>query len=152
VAWLPKEKILFTGDACVNGPFNFVADGNVEKWIGTLDAAKKLGAKIVCPGHGPRGVETVLADQQLFFQQLREGVGALLQAKKSPKEIYQAVGQIRADLVSQPGIARYVSADSLAAQVEKVYTEMTGQPFPADAKASKTARLLHARAHALQLV
>jgi cyclase len=152
VAWLPKEKILFTGDACVNGPFNFVADGNVEKWIGTLDAAKKLGAKIVCPGHGPRGVETVLADQQRFFQQLRERVGALLQAKKSPKEIYQAVGQIRADLVSQPGIARYVSADSLAAQVEKVYTEMTGQSFPADAKASKTARLLHARAHALQQV
>ncbi len=27
VAWLPKERILFTGDACVNGPYNFVGDG-----------------------------------------------------------------------------------------------------------------------------
>jgi glyoxylase-like metal-dependent hydrolase (beta-lactamase superfamily II) len=27
-AWLPKEKILFTGDACVNGPYNYMADGN----------------------------------------------------------------------------------------------------------------------------
>src|SRR5450631_4458128 len=66
VAWLPKERILFTGDACVNGAYNFVGDGNVEKWIATLDAIKKLGAKIVCPGHGPRGVESVLADQQFF--------------------------------------------------------------------------------------
>lgn len=152
VAWLPKERVLFTGDACVNGPYNFVADGDVEKWIATLDAAKKLGAKIVCPGHGPRGVESVLADQQFFFQQLRERVGALLQAKKNPREIYLAIGQIRSDLVSQARIARYVGADSLAAQVEKVYSEMTGNSFPAEAKESKTARLLHARAHALQLV
>ncbi len=50
VAWLPKERILFTGDACVNGPYNFVGDGDVEKWIGTLEAAKKLGAQVVCPG------------------------------------------------------------------------------------------------------
>jgi len=152
VAWLPKERILFTGDACVNGAYNFVADGDVEKWIGTLDAARKLGAKIVCPGHGPRGAETVLEDQQLFFQQLREKVGALVQARKSPREIYQAIGQIRGGLAAQPRIARYVSAGSLPSQVEKVYTEMTGQAFPADAKASNSARLLHARAHALRLV
>ena len=27
-AWLPKERILFTGDACVNGPFNYMGDGD----------------------------------------------------------------------------------------------------------------------------
>jgi glyoxylase-like metal-dependent hydrolase (beta-lactamase superfamily II) len=54
-AWLPKEKILFTGDACVNGPYNYVGDGSVEKWVRTLEAAKKLGAKTICPGHGARG-------------------------------------------------------------------------------------------------
>ena len=46
-AWLPKEKILFTGDACVNGAYNFVGDGEVEKWIKTLDAARKLGARVI---------------------------------------------------------------------------------------------------------
>jgi glyoxylase-like metal-dependent hydrolase (beta-lactamase superfamily II) len=152
MAWLPKERILFTGDACVNGPYNFLGDGDVEKWIGTLDVARKLGAKIVCPGHGPRGVESVLADQQFFFQQLRERVGVLLQARKSAREIYQSVGQIRGELLSQPRIARYVGEMFFAAQVEKVYTEMTGEAFPADAKASNSARLLHARDHDLQLV
>ncbi len=152
VAWLPKERILFTGDACVNGAYNYIGDGEVEKWITTLDAAKKLGATVVCPGHGPRADASVLGDQQRFFQQLREKVGALVQAKKSPREVYQAIGQIRGELGSQPGIARYVSANTLPHQVEKVYREMTGQGFPADAKAAKTARLRHAQAHALQLV
>src|SRR5258708_26690215 len=58
VAWLPKEKILFTGDVCVNGPYNFVGDGSVEKWVGTLEAARKLGATVVCPGHGPPSADT----------------------------------------------------------------------------------------------
>ena len=52
-AWLPKEKILFTGDACVNGPYNYLGDGDSEQWVKTLAAARKLGAKTICPGHGP---------------------------------------------------------------------------------------------------
>src|SRR5687768_6891349 len=50
--WMPKEKILFSGDACVNGPFNYVGDGNIGEWIETLENAKKLGATKVVPGHG----------------------------------------------------------------------------------------------------
>jgi glyoxylase-like metal-dependent hydrolase (beta-lactamase superfamily II) len=149
VAWLPKERILFTGDACVNGPYNFVGDGSVEKWIGTLDAAKKLGATVICPGHGPRGQASVLDDQQLFFSQLREQVGALVQAKKSPREIRDAVPQIRGELTSQARIARYVGKDELAGQVEKVCQEMTGQGFPAEPPGSTSGRLRHRIAHGL---
>jgi cyclase len=36
VAWLPHERILFTGDMCVNGPFNFVGDSStLLKVLGT---------------------------------------------------------------------------------------------------------------------
>ena len=151
LAWLPKERILFTGDACVNGPYNFVGDGDVEKWIGTLDAAKKLSARIVCPGHGPKGTAGILDDQQLFFRQLRERVGALVRSGKGPRDVYQSIPGILADLVSQPRIARYASKDGLAAQVEKVYREMTGNAFPDDLRAAKSARLLHRHAHGVQL-
>ena len=151
VAWLPKERILFTGDTCVNGPYNYVGDGDVEKWIGTLDAAQRLGAQVVCPGHGPRGLVTVMDDQQLFFKQLRERVGVLVESKKTSREIYQSVPRLRQELTAQPPIARYVGKpEELAAQVEKVYHEMTGQNFPDDTKASHAARLLHRHSHALQ--
>jgi hypothetical protein len=55
-------KILFTGDVCVNGPYNFVGHGDIGKWIATPDAAKKLGANVVCTGNGPRAANGVLDD------------------------------------------------------------------------------------------
>jgi cyclase len=151
VAWLPNERILFTGDACVNGPYNYVADGNVEQWIETLNEAQKLGARVVCPGHGARGVDTTLADQQFFFLQLRELVGAQVSAKKTPAEIVKSIDQMSESIQAQPRCARYVGKGSLRPQVEKVYEEMTGEKFPEDVKASDAARLQHARAHRLQL-
>lgn len=147
VAWLPKERILFTGDACVNGPYNFVGDGDVEKWIKTLALARKLGARVVCPGHGPRGQETVLEDQSRFFQALREQVGVLVQAKKSPSEVQSTIPMLQAQLTANGRIARYVSKDTLPGQVEKVFTEMTGQKFAAHASPIHAARLWHAHDH-----
>src|SRR5947199_2084178 len=85
VAWLPKERVLFTGDMCVNGPYNYVRDGDVGKWITTLDAAKELGERTVCPGHGPRSTAGVLEDQQTLFAALREQVGSVM-AGKPPEE------------------------------------------------------------------
>ena len=149
VAWLPKERILFAGDVCVNGPYNYVGDGDVEKWVGTLDMARRLGARVVCPGHGPRSTETVLVDQQSFFQALRDQVGALVQAKKSAKEVQDSIERIRTLLKANAQVARYVSRESLADQVEKVYTEMTGQRFPAGQKTARDARRWHTHAHGL---
>src|SRR5262249_33265387 len=150
--WLPKERILFTGDACVNGPYNYVGDGDVEKWVATLDAARKLGARIVCPGHGPRADETLLNDQQAFFRSLRDEVGALVQAKKSGEAVRESIDRIEAGLTSKPQISRYVSKQGLPSQVEKVYTEMTGQKLPAAKKTARAARDWHADAHGLSLL
>lgn len=146
VAWLPKEKILFTGDVCVNGPFNYVGDGNIEKWIATLDAARKLGAQVICPGHGERGLNGVLDDQQGFFRQLREQVAELVKAKKTPEEIRTSLETVRAQLKSNKQIERYVGF-SLAAQIEKVYLELTGTKLPSTQRVSRDARQWHARDH-----
>ena len=73
-AWLPRERILFTGDAAVNGPFNYMADGDSGTWIETLAGAQKLGAIIVAPGHGPTGDARVLEAQRQYFVALRAEV------------------------------------------------------------------------------
>jgi cyclase len=151
VAWLPKERILFSGDMCVNGPHNFVGDGNVEKWITTLDAARKLGARVVCPGHGSRGTESMLTAQQRFFQAIREKVGKQISAKKAAQEVKDAVGVIRQEIAAEVQISNYVG-DGFASQVEKVYTEMTGERFPANKQNAAVARMKHARDHGLPLL
>jgi glyoxylase-like metal-dependent hydrolase (beta-lactamase superfamily II) len=125
-AWLPKEKILFTGDACVNGPYNYAGDGDTEQWIRTLAAAEKLGAKVVCPGHGPVAGGELLTEQKTYFIELRRLVKK--HWKRKPEEMKAQVGAIRELLLKQPRIARYVG-DFVSAQVEKVYTEMGGKPW-----------------------
>ena len=143
-AWLPKEKILFTGDACVNGPYNYVADGNIGEWIRTLDRVRALGAQVVGPGHGALGDATVLADQQLFFKELYRVVTAAAKGK-SPAQVQEAVVAMRAELGANSRIARYLG-DGFAAQVAKVYNEATGQSFP-DRRAQADAERVHRGTH-----
>jgi len=155
VAWLPNEKILFTGDVCVNGPYNFVGDGDVGKWIATLDAARKLGARIVCTGHGPRAAGSVLDDQQAFFKALQDQVGEHL-ANADPHQAQAQIEAIRAALKSNQQIARYVGdrvprGDLFTNQVQKVYTELTGKELSGLLHDPLTARQAHARAHGLAL-
>jgi cyclase len=128
-AWLPKEKVLFTGDACVNGPSNNVDDGSITDWIKTLEIVKQLGAVKVCPGHGPMGGPEIIVDQQGYFIALRQAVKALVDAGKSAAEIKAAAPAIAAELKKTPHIARYVQTD-LTRHVQKVYLELGGTVFP----------------------
>jgi cyclase len=156
VAWLPKERILFTGDMCVNGPYNYVGDGDVGKWVATLDLARKLDAKIVCTGHGPRSSGTVLEDQQAFFRALREQVGAVL-SNVPPDATKAKIETIRGALKSNAQIARFVSDrgagsdDGFPSQVAKVYEELTGNKLAALVNQPHLARHAHARSHGLAL-
>src|SRR5713101_4034594 len=107
-AWLPKEKILFTGDACVNGPYNYMGDGDSGQWVTTLEGARKLGATTVCPGHGPIGTGTVLDDQQNYLIELRKEVKQRVDAPKSAEQMRTEVDDIKAALQRQERIKRYV--------------------------------------------
>jgi glyoxylase-like metal-dependent hydrolase (beta-lactamase superfamily II) len=127
--WLPREKILFTGDACVNGPFNYLGNANVGEWIETLKKVKALGAEVVCPGHGSIGGPEIIADQLAFFVSLREHVQALRNAEVSPAEAKAAVPAMIEDMKKIPNIARYVGG-GLEGQAEKVWTELGAAPFP----------------------
>ena len=78
VAWLPKQGILFTGDSCLNGPFNYTGDGNTESWLGALTEMKKLPVKKVCPGHGEISDSTLIDKQRRYFVELREYIGGAI--------------------------------------------------------------------------
>ncbi len=147
-AWLPKEKILFTGDACLNGPYNYMADGDSAQWVKALAAAKKLGAQTICPAHGPVGTAQVLEDQQRFLVELRKQVKKY--AGRKPEAVKAAVADIKAALLKQKAIARFVG-DFLPGQVEQVYIEMGGKPFQPKTAAVDDPKQ-HAHDHGRELV
>lgn len=131
LVWLPRERILFTGDVCVNGSFNYLHDSNISEWIKVLESAKKLGAEKVCPGHGPMGGPEVIADQQGYFIELQKGVRELVDAKKSPAEVKAAAPELAARLKKIRHIMRYVPSEVyFEAHVEKVYMELGGEALP----------------------
>jgi hypothetical protein len=66
--------------------------------------------------------------------------------------VKDSVTQLSAELKSNQQIARYVGGFFFTAQVEKVFTEMTGQKFPETQKISKAARHMHSHAHGLAQV
>lgn len=51
VVYLPKEKILVTGDLVVH-PVPYTFDGYPSEWIGTLDKLAAVDADVIVPGHG----------------------------------------------------------------------------------------------------
>jgi glyoxylase-like metal-dependent hydrolase (beta-lactamase superfamily II) len=130
-AWLPRERILFTGDAAVNGPFNYMGDGNSGEWIDTLAKAQKLGATMVAPGHGPLGDGGVVDAQRRYFVALRSEV----EKRKglTPDRVQADVPAIREALLKQH--ASYIDTSPkpltpFAAQVAQVYKELTGNDLP----------------------
>jgi glyoxylase-like metal-dependent hydrolase (beta-lactamase superfamily II) len=148
--WMPKEKILFSGDACVNGPFNYAGDGNIHEWVKTLERAQKFGAKTVVPGHGPTGDGSLLEDQKQFFLAVIAEAKKLRSSRKSPAKARAAVDAVKASLAKRPRIGKFVG-DFFPAQLEKAWTELGGMPFPPKTMA-RNLRERHALDHQAQLL
>ena len=82
VAFLPKEKILVTGDLFINGnPWgNNVADADADydKWLDVLETMAGWNVTIVIPGHGEPATTEQLKNQRLYLKdmldQVRKGI------------------------------------------------------------------------------
>ena len=91
--YLPKHKLLCTGDACVNGAFN----GSMRPCRYRLmdprhgQSPQQLDVKTVCPGHGPLASQELLAKQQRYFIELRRQVAKGIEEGKSVAEIVKLV-------------------------------------------------------------
>jgi glyoxylase-like metal-dependent hydrolase (beta-lactamase superfamily II) len=51
VVYLPKERIVATGDLLIEGP-SYMGDAFVPEWIQTIDVLKGVDFETVLPGHG----------------------------------------------------------------------------------------------------
>lgn len=52
VVWLPKEKVLFSGDVVEFGATPYCGDAHFADWPATLAAVEALGAEALVPGRG----------------------------------------------------------------------------------------------------
>ena len=94
VAWLPKERILFTGDLCTTRAQNNLGDpdADLDGWVRVLDDLAKKEVSILIPGHGIQGTAEALHGQRAFLAEV--------------------IKQVRA------GMARGATAEQLATQID----------------------------------
>lgn len=74
--WLPKERVLCSGDTAVNGPRNKLLDAWIANWARVLDKTLALHPKYVLPGHGGMGGPNILVGQRDFLLGLSSAVRA----------------------------------------------------------------------------
>ena len=119
VAWLPKHGILFTGDSCVNGAFNYTGESSTSSWIAVLTEMAKLPIKRICPGHGEMSDATLVATQRRYFVELRQAIQEAINAKQPLDEIKRSL-----DL---PWYKEWTGADVKlnVENIEHVYKELT---------------------------
>lgn len=129
-AWLPKERVLCTGDAAANGPYNNTADGDIGNWPKVVAAAEKLSPAYVLPGHGAAGGPEILDGQAQFMRELRAAVQA--QVKKGAKLealVTMKNGQPVSTTIVLPDSVKHWVGDGLPGQVVDAYNEVTsGKP------------------------
>jgi cyclase len=124
VAWLPKHGLLFTGDACVNGAFNYLGDSNTASWIRVLTEMQKLPVQRVCPGHGEMGNADLLEKQKRYFVELREAVQRLVDKGRTLEQTKQQI--------EVPFFKEWTGVDvkASAENIEFVYSELSGGGKP----------------------
>jgi glyoxylase-like metal-dependent hydrolase (beta-lactamase superfamily II) len=50
--WLPRERVLFTGDLLVEDGVTMIVDGSSKELLKGLDAIEAFDPRVVVPGHG----------------------------------------------------------------------------------------------------
>ncbi len=124
--YLPRHKVLCTGDACTNGPYNYTGHGDTASWIRVLERMQQLEVKLVCPGHGPLAGRDVIAKQKRYFVELRQQVQKGLEAGRDVEDIAKSI--------DMPWHKEWtgIEARERLENIRHVYDELTGRVMPWD--------------------
>lgn len=91
VLWLPRERILLTGDLLVH-PVPYAFGSFITDWAGTMELLRRLDAAIIVPGHGPvMRDHAYLDDTTALLQDIVRQVSAGVARGQSLEEVQKAI-------------------------------------------------------------
>ena len=121
VAYLPKQKVVATGDL-LHGWMPFMGDSYPPEWVATLDALDKLDFDHIVGGHGSVKPRSHL---RFFRNYLADLIAAVRAARGRGETLDQAKKSVTAALAPnyEAGMdGRF--GDSVGANIEKVYKDL----------------------------
>jgi len=67
LVYLPREKVLFTGDLLFTDFHPFLGEADIDGWIKALDCLLSLEVEKIIPGHGPVSTKKDVADLKQYL-------------------------------------------------------------------------------------
>ena len=131
VAWLPKEKILFSGDLVEFDATPYAGDAYFKDWPQTLDNIAALQPAKLVPGRGaalqtPEQVQAGLAGTRAFISELYAAVQAGAAAGRDLRAVYEETFA-----ALQPKFGHWVIFNHcMPFDVTRAYDEATQYPDP----------------------
>lgn len=124
--FLPKERLIATGDAVVNGPYNYTGDGHVGNWPNVVRKALKLNATRVLPAHGEAGGPEILQGELRFMTELHRTVKeAIGKGKKLEDLVEMKDGKPSKAKIELPASVQHWVGNFFPSQVSDTYEEIT---------------------------
>lgn len=131
IAWLPQERVLFSGDLVEFGATPYTGDAYLREWPATLDRLAALEPAALVPGRGaalttPAEVAEGLSGTRAFIQTMYESVR---DARAAGKTLKQAYDETYARL--KPQFGHWVIFDHcLPFDISRAYDESGGLDDP----------------------
>jgi len=131
VVWLPKDKILFSGDLVEFDATPYAGDAYFKDWPQTLDNLAALKPAKLVPGRGPalqtpEQVAEGLAGTRAFVSELYESVKAGASAGRDLKTVYRETYERLTPKYGQ----WVIFAHCMPFDVTRAYDEATQYPDP----------------------
>lgn len=106
IAWLPEERVLFTGDLVFNGHWPVLWDADPCGWLSALDSLRSLHPDTVVPGHGAAGGPAVIDEM----------IDCLLLLHKLAKSPEDALSQ----RISNTRFAKWLHPERIAPSITQI--------------------------------
>jgi glyoxylase-like metal-dependent hydrolase (beta-lactamase superfamily II) len=131
VAWLPQQKILFSGDLVEYGATAYAGDAYFHDWPKTLDRVEALGATAIVPGRGaaltdPAMCRDGIATTRAFIRELLASVKQGVAQGHDLKRVYADT-----DAALRPKYGeQFIYEHCMPFDGSRAYDEATGHADP----------------------
>lgn len=124
MAYLPAERVIFTGDILFIGGHPIIWAGPTSNWLRACDRILALDVETIVPGHGPltdkKGVAELKGYLEYVYQEARQRFDAGMPAAEAARDI------------PLDRYATWLDGERIAVNVASMYREFSGEQEPAN--------------------